>query len=56
MIAGDKGIGRLTWEGYLAGDTPTIIVGMISIGFAGWISSGIVKIISDRMMPWRKLF
>ncbi len=56
MIAGDKGIGRLTWEGYLAGDTPTIIVGMITIGFAGWISSAAVKIISDKMMPWRRLF
>jgi NitT/TauT family transport system permease protein len=56
MIAGDKGIGRLTWEGYLAGDTPTIIAGMITIGFAGWLSSAIVKIVSDKMMPWRKLF
>lgn len=56
MIAGDKGIGRLTWEGYLAGDTPTIIVGMIVIGLAGWLSSGIVHIVSDKLMPWRKLF
>ncbi|GBE01556.1 bicarbonate transport system permease protein CmpB [bacterium BMS3Bbin06] len=56
MIAGNRGIGRLTWEGYLAGDTPTIIVGMITIGFAGWLSSAIVKIVADKMMPWRKLF
>jgi NitT/TauT family transport system permease protein len=56
MIAGDKGIGRLTWEGYLAGDTPTIIAGMITIGFAGWLSSAIVKIVSEKMMPWRKQF
>jgi len=56
MISGNKGIGRLTWEGYLAGDTPTIIAGMITIGFAGWFSSAIVMIISDKIMPWRKLF
>ncbi len=56
MIAGDKGIGRLTWEGYLAGDTPTIIAGMITIGFAGWLSSAVVKIASEKMMPWRKRF
>ena len=55
MIAGDKGIGRLTWEGYLAGDTPTIIAGMIVIGFAGWLSSAIVMVASDKMMPWRKI-
>lgn len=56
MISGDKGIGRLTWEGYLAGDTPTIIVGMIIIGLAGWLSSAFVMIVSDKMMPWRKIF
>lgn len=56
MIAGDKGIGRLTWEGYLAGDTPTIMVGMITIGFTGWLSSAIVMIVSKRMMPWRRMF
>ncbi len=56
MISGDKGIGRLTWEGYLAGDTPTIIVGMIVIGLAGWVSSAIVMIVADKMMPWRKIF
>ena len=56
MIAGNTGLGRLTWEAYLAGYTPGIIVGMISIGLAGYASSYLVKWVSEILMPWRKIF
>ena len=56
MIAGNTGLGRLTWEAYLAGHTPGIIVGMISIGLAGYVSSMAVKMASDWLMPWKKIF
>jgi NitT/TauT family transport system permease protein len=56
MIAGNAGLGRLTWEAYLAGHTPGVIVGMISIGVAGYISSALVKLVSIKLMPWRKIF
>ncbi len=56
MIAGSSGLGRLTWEAYLAGYTPGIIVGMISIGVAGYASSMVVKSVGDWLMPWRKVF
>lgn len=56
MIAGNTGLGRLTWEAYLAGHTPGIIVGMISIGVAGYVSSMAVKVIGDWLMPWKKIF
>jgi NitT/TauT family transport system permease protein len=52
MIAGDLGLGRLTWEGYVS-NTPTIVVvGMISIGIAGYASARIVDYIEGRLMPW----
>ncbi len=52
MIAGDLGLGRLTWEGYVS-NTPTIVVvGMISIGIAGYVSARIVDYIEGRLMPW----
>jgi hypothetical protein len=35
---------------------PQIVVGMISIGIAGYLSSSIIRMIGDRAMPWRKLF
>ncbi|MEW5911586.1 MAG: ABC transporter permease [Thermodesulfobacteriota bacterium] len=56
MIAGNTGLGRLTWEAYLAGHTSGIIVGMISIGVAGYVSSMAVKMIGDWLMPWKKIF
>lgn len=52
MIAGDLGLGRLTWEGYVS-NTPTIVVvGMVSIGIAGFVSSRVVDYIEGRLMPW----
>lgn len=56
MISGNAGLGRLTWEAYLASYTPGIIVGMISIGVAGYLSSMAVKMIGDWLMPWKKIF
>ncbi|MBU1211558.1 MAG: ABC transporter permease [Alphaproteobacteria bacterium] len=53
MIASDSGLGRLTWEGYVSSTPPVVIVGMISIGIAGYLSTMIVDIIERRMMPWK---
>ena len=33
-----------------------IVVGMIRIGIAGYLSSGIIRMIGNRVMPWRSLF
>lgn len=56
IIAGKNGLGYLTWEAYVAGSFPTIIVGMISIGVAGYLSSELVRYIGSTAMPWRKRF
>lgn len=52
MIAGDAGLGRLTWEGYVSNTPAIVIVGMISIGIAGYISARIVDYFEGRLMPW----
>jgi NitT/TauT family transport system permease protein len=44
----------MTWEAYVAGNMPTIIVGMISIGIAGYLSSIAVRALVARAMPWRR--
>lgn len=54
MIASDIGLGRLTWEGYVSNTPTVVILGMISIGVAGYISTRLVDWIEKRMMPWRK--
>lgn len=56
MIAGHGGLGRMTWEAYTNGNIPLIIVGMISIGIAGYLSSGLVRLFGDRAMPWKRRF
>lgn len=54
IIAGRNGLGYMTWEAYIAGAIPAIIVGMISIGVAGYVSSSIVRIAVARAMPWSR--
>ncbi len=56
MVAGGYGLGYMTWESYILITYPRIILGMFSIGLAGYLFSTIVRVIGKQMMPWRKLF
>jgi NitT/TauT family transport system permease protein len=56
MIAGGVGLGYLTWSAYIGGVFPVIIVGMISIGIAGYFSSGLLRFVGNRLTPWKRLF
>lgn len=53
MIAG-AGLGYLTWSGYTAGNFAAIIVGMISIGVLGYVSSGALRAAGDRFLTWNQ--
>jgi NitT/TauT family transport system permease protein len=55
MIASRSGLGFLTWKSYVAGDYPVIVIGMISIGIAGYISSAVIRLLGDRLTPWCKI-
>jgi NitT/TauT family transport system permease protein len=54
MIASDVGLGRLTWEGYVSHTATTVIIGMISIGIAGYLSTLAVSYAERKLMPWQK--
>ncbi|MGI9384063.1 MAG: ABC transporter permease [Methyloligellaceae bacterium] len=54
MISSDTGLGRLTWEGYVSSTPAVVVIGMISIGLAGYLSTQIVAAVEKRMMPWAK--
>lgn len=54
MISSDQGLGRLTWEGYVSSTPAVVVIGMISIGLAGFLSTQIVSAVEKRMMPWAK--
>ena len=55
MIASDSGLGRLTWEGYVSSTPTVVLVGMISIGLAGYLSTIIVDYVEKKMMPWKAI-
>jgi len=48
------GLGFFIWNSYVGGDYPAIVVGMISIGFAGYLSSALVRRGVVELTPWLK--
>lgn len=56
MIASRTGLGYLTWSAYVAGEFPVIIIGMMSIGIAGYVCSAIIRFTGTRMTPWLRTF
>lgn len=56
MIAGKSGLGYLTWASYVGGNYPQIVVGMMSIGVAGYLSSWAIRLLGKVSMPWLRIF
>lgn len=56
MIAGQGGLGRTTWEAYTNHNIPYIVVGMVSIGLAGYLCSTLLRWLADKAMPWKRKF
>ncbi len=52
MISGDFGIGYRTWQAYTIVDYPHVLVGMLTIGAIGWITSGCVELVGRRLTRW----
>jgi NitT/TauT family transport system permease protein len=49
------GLGFFIWNSYIGFSYPLIVVGMISIGIAGWISSAIIRQLGVLVTPWTRL-
>ena len=52
---GGGGLGFFIWSSYMGGVMDQVIVGMISIGLAGYISSSLIRYIGKVCMPWRRM-
>lgn len=50
------GLGFFIWNSYMGGSLEQIVVGMISIGIAGYLCSSAIRYIGVAAMPWRRLF
>jgi NitT/TauT family transport system permease protein len=53
---GGGGLGFFIWSSYMGGTVAQVIVGMISIGIAGYLSSSFIRFLGVISMPWRRLF
>ena len=52
LSASGGGLGHFIWSSYLGGAYEQIIVGMISIGIAGYLCSAAVRALGRRLTPW----
>ena len=52
---GGGGLGFFIWNSYVGGSYEQIVVGMISIGIAGFISSKLLRSLGKRITPWLRL-
>jgi NitT/TauT family transport system permease protein len=52
---GGGGLGFFIWNSYVGGSYQQIVVGMISIGIAGFISSELLRTLGHYVTPWLRL-
>ncbi len=53
MISGQYGIGYFTWVAYGIVKYSSIVVGMLTIGVLGMVSSALLRLAGVWLMPWR---
>jgi NitT/TauT family transport system permease protein len=56
MIAGNTGLGYLLWQSFEINAFDQVIVCMVSIGIAGFVSSALIRAGGQLLTPWRRLF
>ncbi|MBD5655754.1 MAG: ABC transporter permease [Candidatus Eremiobacteraeota bacterium] len=53
MIAGEAGLGYLILNSYVQLQTTTIVIGMVTLGFVGYLSSALVRLAGRKLMAWQ---
>jgi ABC-type nitrate/sulfonate/bicarbonate transport system permease component/CRP-like cAMP-binding protein len=53
MVSGQYGLGYVINTSYTTVRYPTIVIGMITLGAVGYVTSAIVRMVGDQMMQWR---
>ena len=53
MVSGQYGLGYVINTSYTMVRYPTIVIGMITLGFVGYITSAMVRLLGDYLMQWR---
>ncbi|MEO7337168.1 MAG: ABC transporter permease subunit [Caldimonas sp.] len=53
MVSGEFGLGYVINTSYTMVRYPTIVIGMITLGAVGYVTSTMVRLLGDHMMQWR---
>ena len=53
MVSGEYGLGYVINTSYTMVRYPTIVIGMITLGAVGYLTSALVRMLGDYMMQWR---
>jgi NitT/TauT family transport system permease protein len=53
MVAGQSGLGYLINSSYATVRYPTIVIGMLTLGLAGFATSALVGLLGERLAPSR---
>lgn len=53
MVSGQFGLGYVINTSYTMVRYPTIIIGMVTLGAVGYVTSALVRMVGDHMMQWR---
>lgn len=53
MVSGQYGLGYVINTSYMMVRYPTIIIGMVTLGIVGYITSAMVRVAGDYLMEWR---
>ena len=53
MVSGEFGLGYMIVDSYMNITYVSMVIGMLTLGFAGWVTSAMVRWAGNRMMQWR---
>jgi len=53
MVSGQYGLGYVINTSYVMVRYPTIVIGMVTLGVVGYVTSALVRIAGDWLMEWR---
>jgi ABC-type nitrate/sulfonate/bicarbonate transport system permease component/CRP-like cAMP-binding protein len=53
MVSGQFGLGYVINTSYVMVRYPTIVIGMITLGIVGYVTSALVRLAGDYLMQWR---
>jgi NitT/TauT family transport system permease protein len=52
MVSGDFGLGYLILSSYVNSVTVPMVIGMLTLGLVGWLTSALVRFVGNQLMQW----